>query len=182
MQADYYFDDPKKGHTRETSHPRFRALAQADFYYDGADDFSPFGNDDGADMLAHLQQLYREGGKSDQALDFIANIVEEWDDEGPLDLIEADEAAIAAWFAQNPIYESVLQGVCQAFVAAAFGQLKITGEVNPQIRASALSALACQVRINHLARTTHPDWTYADENLERLLGMRQILESAGTLH
>ena len=47
-----------------------------------------------------------------------------------------------------------------------------------EIRADALSALACQVRLNQLARTSYPDWEHADLNLERLLAMRQVLEVA----
>ncbi len=178
MQADHYFDDPEEGLARATSHPRFQALAQDDFYYDCSDDFSPFGNDDGADVLAYLEDLYQEGGSDAQVPAFIADLIEGWDFGVPPKLIGADQAAVAAWLAEDHMHEAYLQGVCNAWVATAFGQLKITGKVLTEIRSGALAAIACQVRMNHLARTSHPDWTHADKNLERLALMRQVLEVA----
>ncbi len=178
MQTDHYFDDPDEGLARETSHPRFRALAQDDFYYDCTDEFSPFGNDDGADTLSFLEEHYQEGGTSDQVPEFIADLIEGWDFGLPPDIIAADEARTAAWLALNHMHESYLQSVCDAHVATAFGQLKITGKINPAIRAGGLAALSCHVRLNHLARTTHPHWQHAENNLKRLLAMRQVLEAA----
>lgn len=178
MNADHYFDDPEEGLARTTSHPRFRALAQEDFYYDCGDDFSPFGNDDGADTLAYLEELYQEGGTDDQVPGFIADLIAGWDFGVPPSLIVADDTTIASWLAQDHMHETYLQSVCNAIVATAFGQLKITGKMAEEIRTGALSALACQVRLNHLARTTFPDWEHADSNLERLLAMRQALEAA----
>lgn len=178
MPSDQYFDDLDIGLARETSHPRFVALAQDDFYYDCGDDFSPFGNDDGADTLSSLEELYQEGGTGKDVPGFVADLIEDWDFGVPPDLIASDEAAIAAWFAQDHMHERYLQAVCNAHVATAFGQLKITGEVNPKICTDALAAVACQVRINHLSRSTHPDWEYAEQNLERLTAMRKVLETA----
>lgn len=178
MSTDNYFDDPEEGLARQTSHPRFRALAQDDFYYDCGDDFSPFGNDDGADILSYLEELYQDGGTSDQVPVFIADLIEGWDFGVPPGLIEADEAALTAWLAQEHMHERYLQAVCNAHVATAFGQLKISGKILPEIRTGALASLTCQVRLNHLARTTHPDWTHAEENLGRLLAMHQVLEAA----
>jgi uncharacterized protein YfeS len=179
MQADQYFDDPEEGLARETSHPRFRSLAKDDFYYDCTDDFSPFGNDDGSDTLFCLEDLYREGGSSDEVPAFLADLIDGWDFGVPEDLLWADDAAIAAWLAQDHMHETYLQGVCNAHVATAFGQLKITGQIHPDIHAGALAALGCQIRLNQLGRTAHPDWEYAEQNLARLLAMREVLQVAG---
>lgn len=174
----HYFDDPETGPARATCHPRFLELARDDFYYDCTDDFSPFGNDDGADTLYNLEDHYREGGTSDDVPGFIADLIDGWDFGVPPDMIQSDEAAIAGWLAQNEMHQHFLQSVCNAYVATAFGQLKITGKINPEICADALAALACQVRLNHLARAAQPDWPYAEQNLERLVAMRQVLEAA----
>lgn len=54
-----YLDDPEEGLSRDTSPPRFVQLAADDFYYNGSDDFSPFGSDDAHDTLSALQDWYR---------------------------------------------------------------------------------------------------------------------------
>jgi len=62
-----YLDDPEEGLSRDTSHPRFVQLAADDFYYNGSDDFSPFGSDDAHDALSALQDctLPRVGSAAD---------------------------------------------------------------------------------------------------------------------
>lgn len=72
MSTIQYFDDPEVGLARETSHPAFVRIATQDFYYDCGDDFSPFGNDDGSDTLAALEEWYQEqtGSKPAKALRF----------------------------------------------------------------------------------------------------------------
>ena len=50
-----YFFDSEDGPAKETSHPNFVKSMESEFYYDCTDDFSPFGNDDGADLLYNLE-------------------------------------------------------------------------------------------------------------------------------
>jgi uncharacterized protein YfeS len=45
-----YFDDPDgEGPSRDTSHPEYVHICEAELFYDCLDDAAPFGNDDGAD-------------------------------------------------------------------------------------------------------------------------------------
>src|SRR4051812_937218 len=131
MPANYYFDDPEEGLARETSHPHFLALAEEDFYYDCSDDFSPFGNDDGSDTLASLEEMYQDGGTNDDGPGFVADLIAGWDFGVPENLMEADGAVTAAWVAQNHMNAHYLDAICNAHIATAFGQLKITGKINP---------------------------------------------------
>jgi len=41
-----------------------------EFYYDCTDEFSPFGNDDGADTLSSLEEWYQENGNLKKPLKF----------------------------------------------------------------------------------------------------------------
>ncbi len=178
MSENHYFDDPDEGPSRETSHPRFRELAVDDFYYDCTDHFSPFGNDDGADTLYNLEDWYREGGRDAKVGSFLKNLIKEWDFGVPPKMLHADEAALEKWLGKDHMHETYLQAICNGYVAAAFGQLKITGQVNPGMRTDTLAAIDCQVRLNRYARKSNPQWEHADQNLARLLAMRGVLEAA----
>ena len=178
MSANHYFDDPDEGISRETSHPRFRELAADDFFYDCTDDFSPFGNDDGADTLYNLEDWYREGGRDAKVASFLKNLIKEWDFGVPPKMLHADQAALEKWLAKEHMHEAYLQSICNAYIATAFGQLKVAGQVNAGMRADALAAIGCQVRLNQLARTSSPHWQHADQNLARLVTMRTVLEAA----
>lgn len=75
------------------------------------------------------------------------------------------------------MHETFLLSECRARVATAFGQLKITGEVDPGMRDEALAAIACQLALNERARVQHPAWPHADENQARLTAMQAVLNA-----
>ena len=180
MSTILYFDDPDVGLARETSHPAFARIAAQDFYYDCGDDFSPFGNDDGSDTLAALEEWYQEqtGGKPAKALRFLRQQLSDWDLPVPQDMLAQDEAAKAQWMASDDMNQIYLRSVCRAHVATAFGQLKITGSIDADLQQQALLALACQQWLNTVARSKYPDWEYADQESERLALMNTALEQA----
>ncbi|MCO8249983.1 MolR family transcriptional regulator [Comamonas thiooxydans] len=180
MSTILYFDDPDVGLARETSHPTFARIAAQDFYYDGGDDFSPFGSDDGSDTLAALEEWYQEqtGGKSAKTLRFLHQQLSDWDLPVPKDMLAHDDAAKARWLASDDMNQSYLRSVCRAHVATAFGQLKITGSIDADLHKQALLALACQQWLNTVARSKYPDWEYADQESERLALMNTALEQA----
>ena len=182
MSTILYFDDPDVGLARETSHPTFARIAAQDFYYDCGDDFSPFGNDDGSDTLAALEEWYQEqtGGKPAKALRFLRQQLSDWDLPVPQDMLVQDEAAKAQWMASDDMNQIYLRSVCRAHVATAFGQLKITGSIDADLHQQALLALACQQWLNTVARSKYPDWEYADQESERLALMNAALEQAST--
>ncbi|QOF81123.1 MolR family transcriptional regulator [Variovorax sp. 38R] len=173
----HHFDDPEEGLARETSHPRFVALATDDFYYDLADDFSPFGSDDGSDTLSLLEDWYRDGGKNGKVASFLKEMLADWDFGVPKSMHRVDADVREKWLAKEDMHETYLQSECRARVATAFGQLKITGEVDPAMRDEALAAIACQLALNERARTHHPAWPHADENEARLTSMRAVLSA-----
>ena len=172
-----HFDDPEEGLARETSHPRFVQLAGEDFYYDQADDFSPFGNDDGSDTLAALEDWYRDEGGNGKVAGFLQEMLADWDFGVPASMHRADADVREKWLAEDDMHETYLQSECRARVATAFGQLKITGEVDPAMRDEALAAIACQLALNERARVRHPGWPHADENEARLTSMQAVLNA-----
>jgi uncharacterized protein YfeS len=174
MPATYYFDDPEEGMSRETSHPRFLELATEDFYYDCCDDFSPFGNDDGADTLFCLQDWYQNGGQNSEGMQFLAEILSDWNLGVPCHLKPSNPDAAESWLSEGDMHENYLLSECHARVATAFGQLKITGNVDPQILNEGLSAISFQLWLNERARKIHPDWEYADENQSKLKNMQAV--------
>lgn len=173
----HHFDDPEEGLARETSHPRFVTLAADDFYYDQADDFSPFGSDDGNDTLSSLEDWYRDGGKNGKVAGFLKAMLADWDFGVPESMHRADADVRETWLAEEDMHETFLQSECRARVATAFGQLKITGEVDPAMRDEALAAIACQLALNERARVHHPGWPHADENEARLTSMQAVLNA-----
>jgi len=147
MTQKLYFDDPDVGPARETSHPRFIAFAPDEFYYDCTDEFSPFGNDDGADTLAGLEEWYQEGGEGSVA-NFLSDFLEGWSLPVPREELKHDTAFREVWLSRDHMNERYWAGECRAALAAAFGQLKIAGEIEPAVRAEGLAALANLLWLN----------------------------------
>jgi uncharacterized protein YfeS len=172
-----YFDDLNEGISRQKSHPRFIELASADFYYDCTDDFSPFGNDDGHDVLFSLEDWYRDGGLDTKIVQFLNHLLADWDLGVPKDLLLTNPEAIESWLSEDRMNETFLLSECRARLATAFGQLKITGEVDPRIVIEGLDSISCQLYMNERARRIYPDWKYADDNYQRLVQMQEVLKS-----
>ena len=120
----YYFDDEEEGLTRETSHSFFVEHATADFYYDCGDEFSPFGNDSGADTLFNLQDWYRERSAGEKALTFLKQQIRDWG-------FDTDYLAITEPLQLDAVaakMEDFTNEIDKAVVATVFGQFKIAGE------------------------------------------------------
>lgn len=182
MTVHLYFDDPEEGLARSTSHPAFVQLAPQDFYYDCGDDFSPFGNDDGNDTLTALEAWYQEQPESKalKAMRFLRQQLSDWDLPVPGDMLTRDDAAKAKWLALDDMNHTYLQSVCRACVATAFGQIKITGEIDADVLKEARLALSCLQWLNTVARSQYPDWKYADQESEYFVLMKAALEQAST--
>ena len=175
MKPVRYFDDPEIGPARETSHPRFVDLARDEFYYDCTDDFSPFGSDDGSDALSALEEWFQEGGKEKHVSKFLKQLLRNWGFGIPKNMIVADSEAKERWLSADEMHGTYLQAECRARVAAAFGQLKITGNVDSEILHEGLSALRCQLWLNNRSRELHPNWKHADAEHENLVKMSTVL-------
>lgn len=170
-----YLDDSEQGVARETSHPRFVALALDDFYYDVGDDFSPFGSDDGNDTLSALEDWYRESANDDGIVKFLEDFLAGWGLAVPWDRVRNDLDARKLWLSEDDMHEVYFRSDCRAIVATAFGQLKIVGHINADLLQRAMAAIADQLWMNAYARVKYPQWPYAEQEAERLQQMQSVL-------
>lgn len=141
----FYYDDPDGDLlSKETSHPNFVKLLTAEFYYDCTDEFSPFGNDDGADVLINLEDWYRENGHFKKPMKFLKHYVEHH-----LGVkskyIELTE--IKKILKINEGSEFIFNSIDSVIVATGFGQYKIEGLMHPDLKALVVLALERQKMI-----------------------------------
>jgi uncharacterized protein YfeS len=135
----FYFDDPEgEGPSRETSHPNFVKLLNDEFYYDCTDEFSPFGNDDGADILFILEDWYKENGKLSKPVKFVKDYIDENLGFETKHVKVTDKAKILKINAEE---EFIFDSIDHAIIATAFGQYKIEGTLNPDLKELANIAL-----------------------------------------
>jgi uncharacterized protein YfeS len=154
----YHFDDPDAGPAQGTSHPEFRRICKDKFFYDVTDEFAPFGSDAGADTLASLEDWYR-GKKPRKVAAFIDEMLEDWEMVLP-DLAETREDVIERWLADDTL-SMTLPELDGLLIAAAFGQMKITGNVDADVHELALAALAREEFATKYWRKRNPRWEHA---------------------
>ncbi|MFC3851022.1 hypothetical protein ACFORJ_12725 [Corynebacterium hansenii] len=124
--------DPDEGLSPRTSHPRFVEFAPERFYSE-VDEFAPFGNDSGADVLDVLEELAESDGDGVDALDALREILSDWDFGIDPELFGAGDDEVRAWVAENPGEVNALAAEAQARIAAAIGQVKITGAAEDRL-------------------------------------------------
>ena len=135
--AHFYVDDEEVGPHRLTSHPRFRAAFTADFYYDCADEWSPFGSDEGSDTLTQLVEDLRKNRSLDLAK-FPARMIETYWDLTYRPAVDLSREAVQALVATDETNTTQSDMVTYA---TAFAQIKITGRIDPALKAAALNSL-----------------------------------------
>jgi uncharacterized protein YfeS len=139
----FYIDDPEVGLDPETSHPKFNQVVKEEFYFDCTDEFSPFGNDEGADTLSELEEWYQETkGKADivgMMFDFIDRFGFKYASEGCVELLEMEQ--INSLLEEDEFFIDCMD---KAVIATAFGQFKIEGKIAPRLKELALIALERQ--------------------------------------
>ncbi|MRG47650.1 MolR family transcriptional regulator [Chitinophaga sp. SYP-B3965] len=139
---DFYFDDPEgAGPARETSHPAFVRIIKEDFYYDCMDEFSPFGNDDGADTLFNLQDWYEEHGNLQDPEKFLKDLIEGALGMDTQHLRLTDRNQIIKIHGNEVFLFNTIDNV---IIATAFGQYKIEGRLDASLRELAQIALERQ--------------------------------------
>jgi uncharacterized protein YfeS len=171
-----YFDDDSYGPSPTTSHPRFVEICKDRFFYDGTDEFAPFGSDAGADTLDSLQQWYRDPGPRKVGA-FVEEMLTGWGMTLP-DLRETDEAVVFRWLADDEL-AIVLPEVNQLLIAAAFGQYKITGAVDADVRELAVAAATREVFATEHGRRTNPKWAHAEAKAVADGRIRAALDAMG---
>ncbi|NEW04877.1 WGR domain-containing protein [Paenibacillus sp. SYP-B3998] len=132
-----YFDDEEIGLHPKTSHPHFVKHFTDDFYYDCTDEEAPFGSDEGSDALSILTENMRNKSKLNFA-DFPKYIIEnEWGMKYiPVSsLIEDQVKKIAETDEMNMTQSDMIT------YAIAFGQIKITGGIDPKLKQCAIDSM-----------------------------------------
>jgi len=141
----FYFDDQEgEGPSKETSHPNFVKALTAKFYYDSTDEFSPFGNDDGADTLFNLEDWYKENGKLSKPVKFVKDYINENLGFETKHIKLTDKAKILKVNAEE---EFMFDSIDHSIIATAFGQYKIEGALNSDLKDLADIALDRQMVI-----------------------------------
>jgi uncharacterized protein YfeS len=174
----YYFDDPEEGITREMSHPFFVSHATANFYYSLGDEFSPFGNDAGADMLFHLQEWFNERSQDEDVISFLLEFLEA-NHPGNADYINSrDSDQLNEFDGSKQIY---YDDIDQFIIATAFGQCKISGVIDIDLFIMADKALARQHYFTEKdAQKENNPWPHAAQYLQRIERMQMDLSAMAT--
>lgn len=147
MEKEFYFDDDEIGLAKETSHPIFNEIVNNEFYYDLLDDFSPFGNDTGADTLMELSEWIKENPNNETIVDWMFEYIDsfgfKYQSKGVSQLEKIEEI--------NQIIdedEFMINCMDEAIIATGFGQLKITGKMNKELKEITKKAIVRQIKIN----------------------------------
>lgn len=145
----------KLGIDWEDFHPRAREILDDPFFWECTDDFSPNGNDTGADLLeAYRDWLKRH--KDGQPVDFLERLAKQWGYSGidGMDDEVRDESAIAL----------------------AFADIKLRSICDQQARELALESIN-RLRVQAQAAT---EWTHRSERLKTLDKIESKLKKDGS--
>lgn len=134
-------------------HPQARAMLDDPFFWDGADDFAPHGNDTGADLLAAYRSWLKRH-PNDPSERFLARLSAQW---GYSDASPMDDDLHA-----------------EAVIALAFANLKLRGTCDEWPREQALAALARQRQ--QAERSTGP---LREERLAAIDLQQRVLRQTG---
>jgi len=141
----------KLGIDWEDFHPRAREILCDPFFWESADDFSPNGNDTGADLL----EAYRDWLKANrdgQPIRFFERLANQW---GYADIEAMDEEVRD-----------------EAAIALAFADIKLRGVCDEQARILALKSLDRQ----RVQAVTSTGWVHRDERLKTLEKIERKLQ------
>lgn len=154
-----YVDDYDDGLAPATSHPAFAAVAPESFY-DGADEFAPFGNDAGHDVLGALEDWYLAGGADDDVPAFLVDRLTGYD--VPDGLWAAESDAARAWVTTVAADDDhIVTATAQTAVGVAVGQLKIRGHVTSAVRRIGWQAVTLHRTLLEQAEVRYPGWRHA---------------------
>lgn len=144
----FYFehDNTEDSLMEEMSHPHYNQIIQKAFYRDCTDEFSPFGNDDGAETLWDLEDWYREMQGEEDITQFLFNRIDNYgftyQSEPLVDTLDLE--TIQELAEEDPYFIDTMD---QTIIATAFGQAKITGMICPKLRDLAVIAVNRQLLI-----------------------------------
>jgi uncharacterized protein YfeS len=166
-----YFSDKEEEEdtlTLENSHPNFVNLLASEFYYDCTDEFSPFGNDDGSDQLYNLEEWYRDKKGENNIVKWLHKTINAF---GFKITSEAGSKILDAEILDQfqDVDPDFLNCMDNTIIATAFGQFKISGQLDAELKELALIALKRQNLLQEMEKA--PEHKY----LERLVIMERDL-------
>ena len=167
-----FFDAEDKGPARETSHPTYVRLCVDDLFYDCTAEFGPFGNDAGADGLSMLEDWYPQP-TTKTVKSFIEAVLNEWG-MAPPDPLATDPATVNGWLATDKL--DAVREADTLVIAVAFGQLKIAGAIDDEVRTLARAALAREDLWREYWRRQDPTWAHAAASSSATARKRAVLE------
>lgn len=132
-----YFDDEEYGLHPLTSHPNFREHFKDELYYDCGEEEAPFGSDEGSDTLGDMQEVVRKKGIIDFT-QYPQSLIENVWDMKYIPASDMQEATVKELVAKDEM--NLIQSDMVTY-ASAFGQIKITGFVNPELKERAILAI-----------------------------------------
>lgn len=140
-------------------HTKAREVVPVPNQWSGTDEFSPNGNDTGADTLEIFRKWDKRNG-SQSTLIFLAKLLKDWD------------------ININDPYQSEYTSYTyfQAVTGLAFASAKIRGKCEQELKEKAMAA------INEYLRSieNEADWEYKDECKEKLKQSKQTIEKMPT--
>ncbi len=126
-------------------HPNARQILDDPFFWEEANDFSPHGNDTGADLLSDYRNWLKRN-PTGEPLDFYKNSIIRWG------------------FALNSSDATARTVIDEAAVALAFAELKLRGECRPDV-----SELARQATDRQRQEALEAvDWPHREDRLKSL--------------
>ncbi len=161
----------------EQYHPMARTLLNDPFFWDLSSDYSPHGNDTGADLLSEFKKWNRRHPHH-PAHEMARNLLRRWD-LALIDVHTVDEGQVQLLFEKDPIAISVTD---EAMIAAAFAAVKLRGCCDSETRELALNAIE---RERKSAVIIGRGWKYPSERLMKLdliaESLRRLPESSKNL-
>ena len=152
------------------NYPRAARVLAEDFYWDCTDEFSPFGNDDGADALALFRQWRAENPIS-HPLEFLDELLQSWEvDNCNWDVVDATEAVRLI---NEDEFSFRARDNC--VIAVAFAQILFDEVIDSEIKRRVLLAINRQLLpkiLNKLLGEAH----FA-EFTEKMTKMKTVLVS-----
>jgi uncharacterized protein YfeS len=153
-------------------HPNARVILDDPFYWSTSDDYSPNGNDTGADLLNDFEKWNRRYGDV-PAYRMATSLLKKWDIAG-FDYDTLDESALRALLGNDPIAVSVTD---DALIAVAFAAIKFRGCCDEKTRQITLKAIK---RERMPAVLAGRGWQDAAERLRTLELISNALVTAPT--
>lgn len=160
-----YFDDEDYNLSKLTSHPNFVKNFTDEFYYDCVEEEAPFGSDEGSDALTELQEAVRKKTSLDFSL-FPKHIIERLWDMKYIEVDSLNESEIKKALESDLKYD--LSQSDMVTYAIAFGQIKITGTVNPDLKERAIKAIKRIILVAKLEGYSDAESTIANQMIKDL--------------